>query len=237
MAKRPFLLGRVPLPGAVERALDDGLDKVLAIERPAVLAYVHRVRRRHPRATPAQVIEQMERRYLTAVVGVGAASGGVAALPGTGTAASLASGAAEIAAFVSATGLYVLALAEVTGLPVDDPQLRRALVLTVLLGDIGAAAVAGVEVQPKDWARVLGRSSSKDAARGINAQLGQLLVTRFGVRQGALLAGRALPFGIGAGVGALGNAALGRRAIAAARSIIGPPPPRFPDDGVFEIMP
>jgi hypothetical protein len=229
MAKRPFGRRRLPVPGSVERALDTALDKVLAVERPAVLAYVSRVRRKHPLASPAEVIEQLERRYVGAVVGVGAASGGAAALPGTGTAASVASGAAEIAAFVSATGLFVLALAEVHGLPVTDPQLRRALVLTVLLGDLGAAAVAGAELEPKDWAQVLGRSTSKDKIRGINSRLGHLLVTRFGARQGALLAGRALPFGIGAGVGAVGNAALARRAITASRRVFGPPPDRFPD--------
>ena len=54
--------------------------------------------------------------------------------------------------------MYVLALAEVYGIPVDDPQVRRALVLTVLLGELGEAALAGGEIEAKHWARVLGRT-------------------------------------------------------------------------------
>jgi len=53
-------------------------------------------------------------------------------------------------------------------------------------------------------------------------------VTRFGARQGALLVGRALPLGIGAGIGAAGNAALARGAISTARRAFGPPPDLFP---------
>lgn len=226
-AKSTAKRSRIPVPGAVERGLDAALDRALAIQRPAVIAYVERVRRKKPDMTPANVVAQLERRYIAAVVGTGAASGGAAALPGVGTGASIATGAAEIAAFVSSTAMYVLALAEVHALPVADPQVRRALVLTVLLGDVGAAAVVGGEVEAKHWAQVLGRNGSKDTVTGINARLGRLLVTHFGARQGALLAGRALPFGIGAGVGAVGNAALGRSAINAARRAFGPAPTRF----------
>jgi hypothetical protein len=218
---------RLPVPRSVERGLDAALDRALAVERPIVVAYLDRVRRKKPGATPAEVVEQLERRYLAAVIGAGAAAGGAAAMPGVGTGASVASGAAEIAAFVSATATFVLALAEVHGVPAHDPAVRRALVLTVLLGDLGAAALAGSEVDAKHWAHVLGRSSSKDAVGGINARLGRLLVTRFGARQGALLVGRALPFGVGAGVGAVGNLALGRGAVTAARRAFGPPPARF----------
>lgn len=219
---------RVPVPRSVERALDTALDRALAIERPVVLAYLDRVRRRRPQATPAQVVDQLERRYLTAITGAGAAAGGAAALPGVGTGTSVASGVAEIGAFVAATATFVLALAELHGVPASDPGVRRALVLTVLLGEVGEAALAGGEIEAKHWAHVLGRSQSKETVGGVNARLGQLLITRFGARQGALLVGRALPFGIGAGVGAVGNLALGRATVRAARRAFGPPPAHFP---------
>jgi hypothetical protein len=219
---------RVPVPASVERALDRALDTALSLQRPVVLAYLDRVRRKRPDAAPADVVAQLERRYRTTVIGTGAASGGTAALPAVGTAASIATGAAEITAFVSATALYVLALAEVYGVPVGDPQVRRALVLTVLLGDVGEAALAGAELDVRHWARVLGHTTSKDTVQAINARLAHLFVTRFGARQGALMAGRALPFGVGAGVGALGNAALGGSVIRSARRAFGPPPAQFP---------
>jgi hypothetical protein len=219
---------RMPVPHSVERALDAALDRALAVQRPAVVAYLHRVRRRKPLAAPREVIDMLERRYRATVIGTGAASGGTAALPGIGTTATLAAGAAEIAAFVSATAMYVLAVAEVHAVPTHDPQVRRALVLTVLLGDVGAGALAGAEIDAKHWAHVLGRTSSKDTVKNLNTHIPQLLMARFGARQGALLLGRALPFGIGAGVGAAGNAALARGAISSARRAFGPPPARFP---------
>jgi hypothetical protein len=186
------------------------------------------VRQRQPEATPAQVIAQLESRYRGAVIGIGGASGAAAAVPGVGTAATLATGAAEIAAFVSATAMYVLAVAEVHGLPISDPQLRRALVLSVLVGEGAAAAVAGAADESAHWAQVLGRASSREKVAGINGRLMHLLLTRFGARQGVLLLGRALPLGIGAGIGAAGNAALARAAIKSARKAFGPPPPAFP---------
>lgn len=219
---------RVPVPRSVEHALDTALDRALAIERPVVAGYLARVRRRRPELSPAEVVAMLERRYLTAVVGTGAASGGAATLPGVGTATSLASGAAEIAAFVSTTAMYVLALAEIYDVPTEDPQVRRALVLTVLLGELGETALAGGEIEAKHWARVLGRNASKDTARALNARVTHLFMARFGAKQGALAVGRALPFGIGAGVGAAGNAALGRSVIRSARRAFGPPPARMP---------
>jgi hypothetical protein len=54
---------------------------------------------------------------------------------------------------------------------------------------------------------------------------------RYGTRQGALAIGRALPFGIGAGIGAAGNLAFARAAVRSVRRAFGTPPlgfgPRF----------
>ncbi|PZS19376.1 MAG: hypothetical protein DLM57_04145 [Pseudonocardiales bacterium] len=216
---------RVPAP--VERALDAALDKALAIQRPVVLGYLDRVRAKRPDATPDRVIAQLERRYLTAVVGIGGASGAAAAIPGVGTGAAVATGAAEIAGFVSATAMYVLAVAEVHGVPVSDPEVRRALVLAVLLGEGATAALEGAAGHVPHWAQVIGRTTSREKIAGVNSRLAHLLLTRFGARQGALLVGRALPLGIGAGIGAAGNAALARAAIASARRAFGPAPDRL----------
>lgn len=218
---------RVPVPSAVERALDAALDKALEMQRPVVQSYLDRLRRKHPKASPAQTVRQLEHRYLAAVVGIGGASGAAAAVPGVGTAASVASGAAEITAFVSASTLFVLALAELYGIRVSDPEVRRALVLSVLVGEAGGAALAGAEVAEGHWAQLLTRSTSRDKLAGINGHLGRLLLRRLGARQGALLLGRALPLGVGAAIGAGGNAALARGAIGSARRAFGPAPERF----------
>jgi hypothetical protein len=219
---------RVPLPPTVERALDAALDRALTIQRPAVQRYLDRLRHRRPKMTPAQVVRQLERSYLAAVVGVGGASGAVAAVPGVGTATTVASGAAEVAAFVSATALYVLALAELHGLPVSDPEVRRALVMSVLVGEAGIPAIEAGAAKEAHWAHVLARATPRDRMALVNGYLGRVLLRKLGVRQGALLVGRALPLGLGAVIGAGGNAAIGRGAIAAARRAFGPAPQRFP---------
>jgi hypothetical protein len=220
---------RVVVPAGVERILDAALDKALAVQRPAVQSYLDRVRRKHPEMTPAEVVRQLERRYLAAVVGIGGASGAAAAVPGTGTAASLASGAAEVTAFVSATALYVLALAELHSVPVSDPEVRRALVVSVLIGEAGIVALDGGEAfAGQHWAHVLARATPRDKVTVVNRYLARRLVRRLGTRQGALLVGRALPLGVGAAIGAGGNAALARGAISTARKGFGPPPKTFP---------
>jgi len=178
------------------------------------------------------VIALLERRYRAAVIGIGGASGAAAAVPGAGTATALASGAAEIVAFVSATAMYVLAVAELHGLPVSDPELRRMYVFAVLIGEGAELAIEGAASREAHWAQVLSRplldGGSREKVRAINARLAQMLLTRVGTRQGALLVGRAVPLGIGAGIGAVGNAVLARGAITAARRAFGPPPRKFP---------
>ncbi len=225
MAKRRA----VALPGFVEDALDAALDKALRVQRPVVVAYLDRVRARRRDAGPADVIRLLERRYLAAVTAVGAASGGAAAVPGAGTGASLASAALEISAFTEATALFALAMAEVHDLRIDDPQVRRALVLAVLLGDTGVevAEIAAADAGSR-WAQVVARRAPEETIRRVNHALSRHFMTRFGSKQGALALGRALPLGIGAGIGAAGNVALGRGAISAARRMFGPPPTALP---------
>lgn len=229
----------VELPVIVESVLDRTLDVALQVQRPFVLGYVDRIRNRRREASPATVIRMLERRYLSAVTAIGAASGGVAAVPGAGTGASVASAALEISAFTEASALFALAMAEVYGLRIDDADVRRALVLAVMLGDAGvqaaelAAANAGSQ-----WGHVLSHRAPEEAIRRVNQVLGRHFVARFRSKQGALVLGRALPLGIGAGIGAAGNVALGRGVVAAARKMFGAAPamlpPRVIDGAVIE---
>lgn len=219
----------MPLPAYVEGVLDTALDKALRVQRPVIVAYLNRVRDRRRGAGPAEVVRLLERRYRAAVTAVGAASGGTAAVPGAGTGVSIASAALEISAFIEATALFAMALAEVHGLRIDDPQVRRALVLAILVGDSGAevAEIAGANAA-SGWGHVLAQHAPDETVRRVNHVLGKHVLGRFGARQEALVLGRALPFGVGAGVGAVGNAVLARGVIGAARRVFGAPPERLP---------
>lgn len=81
----------------------------------------------------------------------------------------------------------------------------------------------------KHWGKRLVTGISPAALKQINTVLGHNFVTKFGTRQGILVLGREVPFGIGAGTGATGNYVLARATIKAARGGFGPAPKGWPD--------
>src|SRR5690554_8204507 len=77
-----------------------GFDRLLTTQRPAVLAHVRNVRRKHPDASPEQVIRILEKHYLAVVTSGGAGAGAPAPCPGIGTGASPARAGAETGALL-----------------------------------------------------------------------------------------------------------------------------------------
>ncbi len=213
-----------PLPRAVEVVLD----RALRVQRPVVAAYVGRLRRRRPGATPAEVVTALERQYLAAVTGTGAAVGGTAAAPGIGTVAALAVSAGETATFLETSAVFVLAVAEVHGLEVEDVERRRALLLAVLVGDSGAVLMEKATGRAgKHWARLLPRGIPPQAVEEANRRLARWVLRRYGARQGAVVLGRLVPFGVGAAIGGAANAAIGRSVVESVRRAFGPAPEEF----------
>jgi hypothetical protein len=113
------------------------IDRVLAVQRPLIVAYIRSLRRRYPSATPEQLIRVLERRYLTAVTSGGAAVGATAVVPGIGTSVTLALSGVETAGFLESTAIFAQSVAEVHGIAVSDPERARALVMTLMLGKAG----------------------------------------------------------------------------------------------------
>ncbi|CAM5237930.1 EcsC family protein OS=Streptomyces cyaneofuscatus OX=66883 GN=G3I52_07230 PE=4 SV=1 [Streptomyces cyaneofuscatus] len=68
------------------------LDKAVEAQSSLVRKNIVRARQRNPEATPAEVIRSLERMYVSALTGTGAAVGGTAAAPGVGTGIALAVG-------------------------------------------------------------------------------------------------------------------------------------------------
>lgn len=66
------------------------------------------------------------------------------------------------------------------------------------------------------------------AIRAMNKILGRNFITKYGTKQGVLVLGRELPFGLGAAIGAGGNAVVGYLTIRTARAVFGPPPDDWP---------
>ncbi|HEY4005796.1 MAG TPA: hypothetical protein VGM60_11510 [Pseudonocardia sp.] len=213
------------ISGAV---LKSAVERALRVQQPLVNSYIAKVRHKKPGATPGEVLAALEKQYLVAVGGTGAAAGGAALIPGIGTAASLATGAAEVVAVLDASVLYALAAAEVHGLRMEEVERRRALVLAVVLGEGGTQLMQRAVGGSKHWGRQLADALPLPKLGPINQTLVRMFVKRFVARQGALMFGRALPFGAGAVIGAVGNVTIGRSVINSTHRAFGPPPERWP---------
>jgi hypothetical protein len=222
----------IQLPHGVAEVLDATLERVVAMNSAPAAAWVRRIRAKNPSFTPAEVVGELERDYRRAVIGLGAAGGAVAAVPGLTTGAGLATGPAEVVAFLELTALFAHAVADVHGVHVDDPEAKRLLVLAVTLGGSGAELVEQLAGGTTRWGPLLLTRTSSERAKEINKVLRRRLLMRYGSKQGALLLGRALPFLVGSAIGAAGNAALAQGSIAATRRAFGPPP--LEDDDVID---
>jgi hypothetical protein len=214
------------------------LDRVLAIQRPVVLAHLRSIRLRHPDATTLEIVRMLERRYLAAVTTGGAAVGATAVVPGIGTSVTLALSGVETVGFLEATALFAQSVAEVHGIPVDNPDRARALVLTLMLGKEGIDLVSQLAGQAtgkgvgrdRYWGELITKTLPRAAVGPLVDRLKTAFVHQFAAKGGASFLGKALPFGVGAVVGGAGNHILGRRVLTNSRRAFGMPPIQLPAD-------
>ncbi len=214
------------------------LDGVLRVQRPAVVAHLRSIRLRHPDASTAEIVWMLERRYLAAVTTGGAAVGATAVVPGIGTGVTLALSGVETVVFLDATALFAQSLAELHGIPVEDPDRARALVLTLMLGQEGVDLVAQLTRQATGrggtrtayWGELVTKSLPRAAMGPLVDRLKSAFIHQFAAKGSASVIGKALPFGIGAAVGGAGNHLLGRRVIVGSRRAFGVPPQEYPAD-------
>ncbi len=213
-----------------------GIDRLLTVQRPVVLAHIRSIRRGRPNASPAEIIRTLERRYLTAVTAGGALVGASAAIPAVGTGTSLALSGVETAGFLEASALFAQSVTEVHGIVVDDPDRARALVMTMVLGTAGTELVGQLAGQVTGaapsrnafWGETITKNLPRAAMGPIADRIKRSFVKKFSVAQGTNVVGRLVPFGIGAAIGGGGNHLLGRQIIRTAREGFGPAPEGFP---------
>lgn len=214
------------------------LDRVLQVQRPAVIAHLRSIRLRHPHATTAEIVRMLERRYLAAVTTSGAAVGATAVVPGIGTGVTVALSGVETVGFLEATALFAQSLAELHGIRVDNPDRARALVLTLMLGKEGVDLVAQLGRQVAGtgtsrsgyWGELITTSLPRAAVGPLVDRLKSSFIRQFATKGSASVIGKALPFGIGAAVGGTGNHLLGRRVVVGSRRAFGLPPSVYPPE-------
>lgn len=213
-----------------------GVDRLMAVQRPLVLAHIRSIRTRRPDASPEQVVRILERRYLTAVTTGGAAVGASAAIPAVGTGTSLILSGVETAGFLEASALFAQSVTELHGIAVVDPERARTLVMALMLGNAGqdllqqlATQAAGRGTRTAYWGDLLTRNLPGPAFGMIADRIRKAFLRRFAVTQGGSIVGRLLPFGIGAAVGGAGNHLMGRKVVNSTREAFGPAPAVFPE--------
>ena len=205
------------------------LDKALDLQTPLARRRITRIRRRDPNTSPKKAVKRINAEFRAATISGGAGVGAAAAAPGIGTGAALVLSGGESVAFFNATVLYVLARSEAQGIPVHDLDRRRTLVMAIMLGEAGAASVHRVaERTGQHWARRVINGIPMSQIHAINNVLGRNFVTKYGTKQGIVVLGKVIPFGIGAVIGAGANAAFSQGVIKAADRAFGDPPASWP---------
>ncbi len=213
-----------------------GIDRVLTVQRPVVIAHIRSIRRGRPYATPDEIIRTLERRFLTAVTTGGALVGASAAIPAVGTGASLVLSGVETAGFLEASALFAQSVTEVHGIVVEDPDRARALVMAMVLGTAGsdlvkqmAGQVAGTApARSAFWGEMVTKSLPRTVMGPIVDRVKKTFVKKYAVAQGTNVIGRLIPFGIGAAIGGGGNHLLGRQIVRSSRDAFGPAPTTLP---------
>lgn len=206
------------------------LDKAIGLQTPLVRKNIVRARQRNPEATPAEVVRTLERMYVSALAGSGAAVGATAAAPAVGTGVALALSAGEAFSSLELSTLFVLSVAEVHGVRLDEIERRRTLVMGILLGQSGSSTIVGkvAERTGQHWAPARRQGAHGDAETD-QRHPGQELHHQVRHQAGHHRARPVAPFGIGAVIGGGANATVAALAVRAARRAFGPAPQSWPE--------
>lgn len=187
------------------------------------LASVSALRAEHPDDTPDRIADRLIRRYAKDMAIGGAVAGGAAAAPVAGMAVAAASVGVESAFSAGRLGELIMAIGIAYGHAPSSVDERRNAVLAVMgmadgiaVGMSGLAARAG----SRGGARVLRRLPSP-APAAAGAGIGRKALNRAASARGPWSVAALVPYGIGAGVGAAGNALLARAVGRAAKEYFG----------------
>jgi hypothetical protein len=150
--------------------------------------------------THEQKLIAVRKHFQKEMVGLGTATGAVAALPGAGTATALATGVADIGWVTVRNADLILTMAAIHGHTEAEVEERTAWILAVLVfGDDAAASF-------DQLARELGKKAASVATsatmKKMNKAMAKKVFKSYGTKKGALALGKALPFGMGAVFGA-----------------------------------
>ena len=197
-------------PGKVLKVLDTAIGAAGNLAKNRIDA----LRRNNPHRSDAQLIKRLDAAFTSAVVSSGAATGAVAAAPGVGTAIGIVAATGDASWFLTTASTYVLSVAVLRGITIEDFEHQRALVLMVLAGGGGSTffSKAAGRTGPH-LGKVVTNAVPVTTLRSINKVLGPNFVTKYGTQRGIITLGKVAPFGVGFAIGAGGNLLMARSVI------------------------
>ena len=193
--------------GPLGRAFIGAVDKAVQMQTSTIRTYVNWLRRQNPDATPAEIQKLMDKHLKNTVTGTGAGVGAAAAVPGIGLFTGAAAVAGESVLFLDLAAFYAVASAYLRGEDISDPERRRALVLSLLMGTKGLAIVDAM--LGDDAGKIPGKSSLAKFSGPTLANTNNVLerIAMRSMRKSSRRAwlGKLMPLGIGAVAGTTAN--------------------------------
>lgn len=215
--------------GPLGRAFIGAVDKAVQLQTSTIRTYVNWLRRQNPEASPAEIQKLMDKHLKNTVTGTGAGVGAAAAVPGIGLFSGAAAVAGESVLFLDLAAFYAVASAYLRGEDISDPERRRALVLSLLMGTKGLAIVDAM--LGDDAGKIPGKSTlakfSGPTLANTNNVLERIAMRsmRKSLRRAWL--GKLMPLGIGAVAGTTANRKLADGVIDNVQSGLGAVPAGF----------
>ena len=193
--------------GPLGRAFIGAVDKAVQMQTSTIRTYVNWLRRQNPDATPAEIQKLMDKHLKNTVTGTGAGVGAAAAVPGIGLFTGAAAVAGESVLFLDLAAFYAVASAYLRGEDISDPERRRALVLSLLMGTKGLAIVDAM--LGDDAGKIPGKSTLAKFSGPTLANTNNVLerIAMRSMRKSSRRAwlGKLMPLGIGAVAGTTAN--------------------------------
>lgn len=214
---------------AIGKGFIKALDRAVRLQSGLIEAYVDRLRRANPEATPQQIQEMMDKHFHTIAAGSGAGAGGAAAIPGIGFVTGTAAIAGESLLFVDLAAVYTVGSAYLRGADISDEEHRKAIVLMVLLGTQGTAIVdtlIGPEAARMPGPKML-KNFTGPTLNQANSMMTRALRKSISKRLRRMWIGKLMPFGIGAVAGLYANRKLAKAVVDNVSNNLGQPPAQF----------
>lgn len=210
------------------RSIPQAVDVMIDVPNESITQRVNELRIKHPHATPADLAAIVTKDFRRLAANTSGLAGTAAAAPGVGTVAGLGLSSAQLVGFVTQAGYYVLTMASIYGIPTDDLDKRRLLVLTSLMGEQGAE-IASSQFGFSTLTALKGYASDmqRQTIQRVNRTLAKRATQQAASKGLTATAGRLMPFGIGAVLGWMIGRSMASNVIEGVTYALGDAPAEF----------